>query len=149
MSRSVLNTAVVGSAFALVLACAATSGARDDVPLEIAHRENPESLDAREIKYYAKQFKAKCARCHGLSGDGGGEESAGQKVPPTDFTDAPFLATRSDGQLFYQILVGGGEGCAMPAFGPDSDHGWTEEKVWHMVAFVRRFAAPDAGGETR
>jgi len=50
------------------------------------------------------------------------------------------MASRTDGQFFYQILMGGGERCAMPAFGPDSAQGWSEEKIWHMVAFVRRFA---------
>jgi hypothetical protein len=52
------------------------------------------------------------------------------------------MASRTDGEFFYQILMGGGERCAMPAFGPESDHAWTEDKIWHMVAFVRRFAKP-------
>lgn len=134
--------------FALCFACAATlpfptaSGARDDTPEEIARQENPVTLPESRVKYWAKQFKAKCARCHGAAGDGAGEESAGQAVPPADLTDAAYMGGRTDGQLFYQILVGGGERCAMPAFGPESDHGWPEEKVWQMVAFVRRFASP-------
>jgi len=115
--------------------------ARDDVPEEIARRENPETLDEREAGYYARQFRAKCARCHGRDGAGGGEESEDQPVPPADLTDAVAMGRRSDGQLFYQILAGGGERCAMPAFGLGSSHGWSEEKIWHMVAFVRRFAA--------
>lgn len=32
----------------------------------------------------------------------------------------------------------------MPAFGPESDHAWTEDKIWHMVAFVRTFLRPPA-----
>ena len=40
--------------------------------------------------------------------------------------------------------MGGGERCAMPAYGPESDHGWNEEKIWSMVRFVRRFAEPPA-----
>jgi hypothetical protein len=51
---------------------------------------------------------------------------------------------RTDGQLFYQILMGGGERCAMPAFGPESAHAWNDEKIWRMVAFVRLFAQPQA-----
>ncbi len=70
------------------------------------------------------------------------EEAAEQAVPPANFTDSAYLSSRTDGQLFYQILMGGGERCAMPAYGPESSHGWTEEKVWRMVAFVRRFAQP-------
>ena len=82
----------------------------------------------------------KCARCHGADGSGGGKEAAEQDVPPADLTDASYMNTRTDGQLYYQILMGGGDRSAMPAFGPESDHGWSENKIWYLVAFVRRFA---------
>jgi len=117
------------------------AAARDDVPEDVAARRNPAGeLSERDVRYFAKQFKTKCARCHGPDGGGGGEEAAEQAVPPADFTDSARMSSRTDGQLFYQILMGGGERCAMPAYGPESSHGWTEEKVWRMVAFVRRFA---------
>jgi hypothetical protein len=51
------------------------------------------------------------------------------------------MKSRTDGQFYYQILMGGGERCAMPAFGPESSHAWKDPKIWHMVAYVRRFAA--------
>jgi mono/diheme cytochrome c family protein len=114
----------------------------DDVPPEIAQRENPVSLPEDRVRYFARQFKAKCARCHGIDGDGAGKEASGQAVPPRDFTDPAYMESRTDGQLFYQILVGGGTRCAMPAFGPGTDHSWTEEKIWYMVGYVRRFARP-------
>jgi mono/diheme cytochrome c family protein len=126
----------------LLVACMAS--ARDDVPAEIAARENPVVLADDEVRFYKRQFKAKCARCHGKDGKGGGPESAEQEVPPRDLTDAAYMKTRSDGQLFYQILMGGGERCAMPAFGPESSHAWSEDKIWRMVAFVRLFARPAA-----
>lgn len=113
---------------------------REDVPPEIAERKNPVSIPEGKLRYYARQYKAKCARCHGIEGDGGGEEAKGQAVPPRDFTDATYMDGRTDGQLFYQILVGGGERCAMPAFGPGTDHNWDEEKIWYMVDYVRRFS---------
>jgi cytochrome c len=119
------------------------AAARDDVPAEVAARRSPNvELSDRDIHYFTKQFKAKCARCHGPDGAGGGEEAAEQAVPPANFTDTAYMSSRTDGQLFYQILMGGGERCAMPAYGPESSHGWTEEKIWRMVAFVRRFAPP-------
>jgi mono/diheme cytochrome c family protein len=134
------------TALALLVAClgapAPEGSARDDVPPEIAAKENPVTLPESKLRYYARQFKGKCARCHGINGDGGGEEAAGQDVPPANFTDAVYMSTRTDGQLFYQIFAGGGTRCAMPAFGPGSDHGWSEEKIWYMVAYVRRFAEP-------
>jgi mono/diheme cytochrome c family protein len=101
------------------------------------------TLEDEEVRYYQRQFKAKCARCHGRDGTGGGEDATDQAVPPADFTDATYMGTRSDGQLFYQILMGGGKRCAMPAFGPGSAHDWNEDKIWHMVSFVRRFAGAE------
>ena len=114
--------------------------ARDDVPEEIRKQANPVELEESEVRYYARQFKGKCSRCHGLDGSGKGEATPDALVRPADLTDVAFMASRTDGQLFYQILMGGGDRCAMPAFGPDSDHAWTVDKIWHMVAFVRRFA---------
>ena len=129
------------AALLLALTPPESAAARDDVPADVAARKNPSAeLSARDVRYFTRQFKGKCARCHGIDGSGGGEEAGEQDVPPTDFTDTARMAKRSDGQLFYQILMGGGERCAMPAFGPESSHGWNEEKIWRMVSFVRRFA---------
>jgi mono/diheme cytochrome c family protein len=141
LARTVAAASLACCVAAVVPACAT---ARDDVPEDVARQSNPVGdLDDREVRYYGKQFRTKCARCHGSDGRGGGEDAQKQDVPPADLTDASAMNSRSDGQLFYQILVGGGEACAMPAFGPTSDHGWSEDKIWHMVAFVRRFAAPE------
>lgn len=118
-----------------------TAFACDPVPADYQQLQNPVSLTEDQVAYYRKQFKTKCARCHGEKGDGGGAEAKEQKVKPANFTDAAFMNACSDGQLFYQIVNGGEAKSAMPAFGPDSDHGWSEDKVWHMVAFIRRFAA--------
>jgi mono/diheme cytochrome c family protein len=121
----------------------ADTSARDDVPAEVAAEENPVKLEVGELRYYKRQFKAKCARCHGRDGSGGGAEAKNQPVPPADFTDKEYMASRTDGQLFYQILMGGGERCAMPAFGPGSAHNWNAAKIWKMVAYVRLFAETD------
>ncbi|MBW2494130.1 MAG: c-type cytochrome [Deltaproteobacteria bacterium] len=123
------------------IACTSVSG-RDDVTEEVKSRQKPVTLEESEIRYYERQFKGKCSRCHGIDGTGKGSdaEASDQIVKPANFTDAKYMASRTDGQLFYQILKGGGDRCAMPAFGPGSDHAWTEDKIWHMVAFVRRFA---------
>jgi mono/diheme cytochrome c family protein len=123
--------------FAAVLACAPASFARDDTPPEIADSKNPVVLDAAKRAYYAKQFKANCARCHGATGDGGGNEAAAQPVPPANLSDRAFMATRSDGQLYWQILNGGAPRSQMPSYGPGSDKSWSDEKIWGMVAFLR------------
>lgn len=140
--RRVGRALALAAGVVVVLGISTGVEARDDTPPEIAARKNPVTLPPKKVAYFAKQFRAKCARCHGADGGGGGEEAKDQEVPPANFTDAEFMKSRTDGQLFYQILMGGGERCAMPAFGPESDHGWSEEKIWAMVAFVRRFSEP-------
>lgn len=112
--------------------------ARDDAPPEIVGRANPETIDGKEARYYARLFKANCARCHGPDGSGRGTDATNQPLPPRDLTDVEYMSTRTDGQLFYQILMGGQGESSMPAFGPTSASGWSESKIWHMVAFVRR-----------
>jgi len=115
--------------------------AREDVPQEYSEMENPTPpLDEKDVSYLARKYKASCARCHGTDGAGGDAKVRQKEFPPRDFTDAAFMKTRSDGQLFYQILMGGGDRSAMPAFGPDSDAGWPVERIWKMVRYVRRFA---------
>jgi mono/diheme cytochrome c family protein len=137
--RTLLVLAATALAGALLLP--AVGWSRDDTPPEVAALSNPVTLEEDEVRYYTRQFKGKCARCHGKDGTGKGDSAGDQKVPPANFTDAAYMSSRSDGQLYYQILAGGGEACAMPAFGPGTDHSWSEDKIWHMVAYVRRFAA--------
>lgn len=123
-------------------ACVSPASARDDTPPEIVAAKNPVILDAAKRAYYAKQFKANCARCHGARGDGGGDDAAAQPVPPADFTDRARMETRSDGELYWQILNGGAPRSEMPAFGPGSAKSWNDEKIWGMVAFLRTLAEP-------
>ncbi|MBW2275374.1 MAG: cytochrome c [Deltaproteobacteria bacterium] len=133
--------AVAATVLVLGTLLPAAAWTRDDVPPDVAARANPVTLEDDEVRYYKRQFKGKCARCHGIDGTGKGDSAGDQTVPPANFTDSAYMSKRSDGQLYYQILEGGGEACAMPAFGPGTDHSWTEDKIWHMVAYVRRFAA--------
>jgi len=137
-----IATALVAVSFFLTAPLSA--GSADEAADNYRDRANPETLEDGEVRYYQRQFKGKCARCHGADGTGKGAAASKDLVQPANFTDVDYMASRTDGELFRQILVGGEERCAMPAFGPESDHAWTEEKIWHMVAFVRRFAEKPA-----
>jgi len=116
--------------------------AENDVPTEYIKLKNPLVLTQVRVKYFAKQFLTKCARCHGEQGDGRTEAEAevDVEVRPADLTNTDFMKSRTDGELFYQIEKGGEERSAMPAFGEDSDHGWSEQKIWGMVAYIRQRA---------
>ena len=82
-------------------------------------------------------FLTACLKPRDLDPADGGDDAAIQPVPPANFRDRARMATRSDGQLYWQILKGGAPRSEMPAFGPGSDKSWSEEKIWGMVAFLR------------
>ena len=68
--RAIVALAALAVASASFVPWAAS--ARDDAPPEIAARKNPVTeLSDRDVRYMARQFKGKCARCHGLDGSGG------------------------------------------------------------------------------
>ncbi len=140
-SQNLLPTLLVCCTLACTTAASPLGqSARDDVPERYGELANPVApIPENRIRYFEKQYRTQCARCHGAEGAGGAEDTAEGVIPARDFTDAAFMATRTDGQLFYQILVGGGERSNMPGFGPASDVAWSEEKIWSMVWFIRRF----------
>ena len=137
---AICTAGLLGAGLLLLPAALSAAERCDEVPAAFAGLKNQAVLSDKDVAYYAKQFDKKCARCHGEQGNGGGDEAKDQKFPPANFTDRHFMDNCSDGQLFYQIMKGGEDKSAMPAFGPESDAGWPEEKVWSMVAFIRRFA---------
>ena len=113
----------------------------------LAQADTPLELTEKELRYFAKKFKGNCARCHGATGDGSGTAGEGLATQPADFTDPAFMASRTDEQLFEQIEKGGEEKSAMPAFGADSNAGWSEERIRRMVAFLRTFPGASAPGD--
>ncbi len=108
-----------------------------------AKEEASGGLSEERIAYFEKQFQTKCARCHGKDAKGGGPNSAELEIPPRNLTDASYMDTRTDEQIFRQILEGGKDESPMPGFGPDSNQGWSEAKVWEMVRYVRLLSKSD------
>ena len=139
MTEFVNRKIMTGVLAGLMLLLIQGNGARacEKVPPEYQKRKNPVTLTESRISYFRKQFQSRCALCHGKDGKGGGEEAGKMAFPPVNLTDSKFMGACSDGQIYYQIEKGGEEKSAMPAFGPDSDAGWSESKIWGMVAYVR------------
>lgn len=75
-----------------------------------------------------------CARCHGISGDGNGEEGKELEPKSTSFTN-PKIQAQTDGELFWKITH---------REGPMG--GWNkrlhDEDRWHLVNFLRIFGQP-------
>jgi mono/diheme cytochrome c family protein len=74
-----------------------------------------------------------CRNCHGDKGDGKGKKAAELSVAPGDFTDAPAMARRTDGELFWQITRGR---LPMPAF----EDKLSDQERWQLVDYIRTFA---------
>lgn len=106
-------------------------------PAEYLSLTNPHTTD-KDIARGAKLFASKCAECHGDEGEGDDEEPE-----IVAFQNKAWMKTRPDGQLFYIVKEGAGPDSEMEAFGPDSDAGLSEEKLWQIVAFIRTLAKDD------
>ncbi len=101
--------------------------------------ENPidmDDADDRFLKKLGKRYKRKCTKCHGEEGDGQGTAVAEMVIKPTAFNAPGYLESRKDGQLFW-ILLEGSEGTEMKSFGPDSEAGFSEEKLWELIVYMR------------
>jgi cbb3-type cytochrome c oxidase subunit III len=85
-----------------------------------------------------------CQACHGASGRGDGPiaQFARQFGPlPPDFTDAKYMTTRTDLDLFFTIMEGGEEvekSRYMPAWGGSL----SEQEIWDLVTYLRSLAKP-------
>jgi cytochrome c oxidase cbb3-type subunit III len=55
----------------------------------------------------AALYKAYCAQCHGIHGDGMGINVRDMTVQPRDHTDASWMSGRSDEELFKAVKEGG------------------------------------------
>ncbi len=105
-----------------------------DAPAEYLSQKNP-YFSAKDIKYGKRQYMSKCADCHGDEGEGDPEEPE-----VVVFKDGSRMKTRPDGQLFYIIQNGAGPDAEMEAFGAESDYGFSDKKIWKIIAFIRTLA---------
>jgi mono/diheme cytochrome c family protein len=108
-------------------------------PQEYLDMENPideDDVDEDFLKKVRRTYKSKCKKCHGVDGDGEGSAAEDIEIKPTAFNAPGYLEGKSDGQLFWITLVGS-EGTEMEGFGPDSDAGLAEEKLWELVSYMR------------
>jgi mono/diheme cytochrome c family protein len=88
------------------------------------------------LKKAYRTYKSKCSKCHGPEGDGEGSAAEDIEIKPTAFNAPGYLDGKSDGQLYW-IMELGSEGTEMEGFGPESDAGLSEEKLWALVSYMR------------
>ncbi len=96
---------------------------------------------APDLAPAAALYTARCAACHGSSGDGAGPQAAKLEPRPSDFRDGKRQSARSVFALFNTITLGV-DGTAMTAFSDLS-----AEERWRLAFYVSQFAASDSQRE--
>lgn len=103
------------------------------VPAEARARVNPVPVTDAGIAVARDVYLDSCSQCHGETGKGDGPQAGLYSVPPGDFTDARFVESMTDGELFYKISEGRRP---MPSF----KRRLTDEQRWQLVNLLRTFA---------
>ena len=84
-----------------------------------------------------EKYNQICASCHGPLGKGDGPAAAALDPKPRDLSDAKYVSTISDEQIFKTVKEGGaavGKSPLMPAWGgvlSDND-------IWNVIAYLRQ-----------
>jgi mono/diheme cytochrome c family protein len=94
----------------------------------------------------AKLYQEQCARCHGATGKGDGDDGIYYTTKPTDFTAPAPTPKRTDDFLAAVIADGGpskGLSVDMPAFK------FPPVQVKALVGMIRQFSAGKAPGKAK
>ena len=95
------------------------------------HESIPMEIDKTVLASGEEHYAAMCVYCHGAPDVAPAEFAAGLYPPPPSLTGDDM----SDGELFWTIK-NGIRMTGMPAFG--ATH--SDEKIWHIVAFIRHLS---------
>ncbi len=113
-------------------------------PLEYADAHVPPDVwtDAAMIARGKEIYAAKCAVCHGDTGDGKGPAGAALPLKPPDFRDKAGVAEMRDNYWFWRISEGGlvepfkGKGSAMPPWKGEL----SARDRWAVMAYQHTFS---------
>ncbi len=116
-------------------------------PLEYADVHVPLSVwtDSAMITRGKEIYTAKCAVCHGDTGDGKGPAGAALPLKPSDFRDKAGVAEMRDNYWFWRVSEGGqvepfkGKGSAMPPWKGEL----SVEERWAVMAYQHTFSGHD------
>jgi|SRR5579871_2862213 mono/diheme cytochrome c family protein len=104
------------------------------LPPEAKLVKNPLTVEtAVAAKQILPVYLDKCAECHGETGKGDGPQAKMYDPRPRMLTDAPHIASLTDGELYYVITEGHKP---MPSYKKKL----TDEQRWQLVMLVRYFS---------
>lgn len=100
---------------------------------DVQHRPNPLSGWAQE------SYRAYCASCHGVEGDGQGVAAGRIEPNPRSFRNPTWMAGQTDEKL-AEAVRNGRPGTAMPPFGALL----SDAEIDRLVEYIRAFSSPEA-----
>ncbi len=108
-------------------------GAAWKIPAEYKSKANPHKGDANAEKLGKAAYAKHCRSCHGNLGLGDGPKAKNLETHPGDFSDAKWLGSLTDGDLYYMSFIGRDE---MPNFESKITD---EEERWGIINYIRSF----------
>jgi mono/diheme cytochrome c family protein len=84
-------------------------------------------------------YVANCASCHGATGAGDGPAAAAMDPKPAKHSDAAYMSTRTDEQVFQAIKEGGASVGKSPMMAPYGG-ALSDAQIHDLVAFIRTLA---------
>ena len=101
------------------------------IPAAAAAEVNPVAPTPAVLAKGKEVFKAKCQKCHGVTGQGNGPE-ADPAHSPGDLTDGKRASRNPDGVMFYKIWNGRSKP-KMPALKTDI----SRQDVWTVINYIK------------
>lgn len=99
------------------------------VPAEQAQKTNPISPDESSFTAGRKIYVARCAACHGKTGDGDGDDAIAFGFYPAKLSD-PKVREEPEGALYWKITTGKKP---MPEFGTRL----SATDRWNVINYIR------------
>lgn len=93
-------------------------------------------VQAQAKESAADNYKAYCAQCHGMEGNGKGVNIRDMSVMPRDHTDAKAMSGRSDETLF-KVIKEGGPSIDKSILMPPWDEPLSDEEIKDLVQYMR------------
>ena len=97
-------------------------------PSEAAQTPNPVELSESSIQQGGKIYQARCAGCHGKTGQGDGPFAKNLDPKPSNLVER--LKGHSEGDYFWKISNGRGP---MPGF----KNQLSEKKIWDVINYIK------------
>lgn len=82
------------------------------------------------------KFQQLCATCHGATGKGDGAAAAGLNPRPRNFSDAAYMARRTDADL-KKVILEGGPAAGLSALMPPWKTSCSETDIANLIAYIR------------